>query len=320
MLGFIRTALCIAFAAFAATASAQNFPSGPVKLIVPVPAGGVTDVMARVVGQRLQEMWGQTVVVENRPGGNYGVGAQAVERSPADGLTLLVAPDSTFTANPALFAKLIYDPNGFTPISVLCRATPMLMVHPSLPVKTVPELIAYAKANPGKLSYGSFGTGTYAHLSMEDLKRRTGMDMQHVPYRGAAPALNGLLGNEVSVLLLNLSSVEEHAKAGKVRLIAAATDKRAPALPDLPAVSETVPGFQTSVWFGLWGPAKMPPELLAKIQSDVSKALSLPETQKFFKTNSFERVDLSPEDFNKLIQSDLKHWSALISAVGVKIE
>jgi tripartite-type tricarboxylate transporter receptor subunit TctC len=320
MLGFIRTALCIAFAAFAATASAQNFPSGPVKLIVPVPAGGVTDVMARVVGQRLQEMWGQTVVVENRPGGNYGVGAQAVERSPADGLTLLVAPDSTFTANPALFAKLIYDPNGFTPISVLCRATPMLMVHPSLPVKTVPELIAYAKANPGKLSYGSFGTGTYAHLSMEDLKRRTGMDMQHVPYRGAAPALNGLLGNEVSVLLLNLSSVEEHAKAGKVRLIAAATDKRAPALPDLPAVSETVPGFQTSVWFGLWGPAKMPPELLAKIQADVSKALSLPETQKFFKTNSFERVDLSPEDFNKLIQSDLKHWSALISAVGVKIE
>ena len=208
----MRTAVCVAIAAFTTTASAQNYPSGPVKLIVPIPAGGVTDVMARVVGQRLQEMWGQTVVVENRPGGNSGVGAQAVERSPADGLTLLVAPDSTFTANPALFSKLIYDPDAFTPISVLCRGTPMLIVHPSLPVKTVPELIAYAKANPGKLSYGSFGIGTYAHLSMEDLKQRTGMEMQHVPYRGAAPALNGLLGNEVSVMLLNLSSVEQHAK------------------------------------------------------------------------------------------------------------
>ena len=320
MLGFIRTAVCVAVAAFAATASAQNYPGGPVKLIVPIPAGGVTDVMARVVGQRLQEMWGQTVVVENRPGGNSGVGAQAVERSPPDGLTLLVAPDSTFTANPALFSTLIYDPNDFTPISVLCRATPMLMVHPSLPVKTVSELIAYAKANPGKLSYGSFGTGTYAHLSMEDLKQRTGMEMQHIPYRGAAPGLNGLLGNEVSVMLLNLSSVEEHAKVGKVRLIAAATEKRVPALPDLPTVAETVPGFKTSVWFGLWGPANMPPELLAKIQADVSRALELPETKQFFKTNSFERVDLSPQEFDKLIQSDLKHWSALIKSVGAKID
>jgi tripartite-type tricarboxylate transporter receptor subunit TctC len=320
MLGFVRTAVCVALTAYAASASAQNYPSGPVKLIVSIPAGGVTDVMARVVGQRLQEMWGQTVIVENRPGGNSGVAAQVVERSPPDGLTLLVTPDSTFTANPTLFSKLIYDPVDFTPISVLCRATPMLMVHPSLPVKTVSELIAYAKANPGKLSYGSFGTGSYAHLSMEDLKQRTGIEMQHVPYRGAAPGLNGLLGNEVSVLLLNLSSVEEHANAGKVRLIAAATEQRVPALPDLPTVAETVPGFKTSVWFGLWGPAKMSPGLLAKIQADVSKALELPETRQFFKTNSFERVDLSPQDFGKLIQSDLKHWSGLIDAVGAKID
>jgi tripartite-type tricarboxylate transporter receptor subunit TctC len=320
MLGLIRTAACVVIAVFTTTASAQNYPTGPVRLIVPIPAGGVTDVMARVVGQRLQEMWGQTVVIENRPGGNSGVGAQAVERSAADGLTLLVAPDSTFTANPALFSKLIYDPDGFTPISVLCRGTPMLIVHQSLPAKTVSELIAYAKANPGKLSYGSFGTGTYAHLSMEELKQRTGMEMQHVPYRGAAPALNGLLGNEVSVMLLNLSSVEEHARSGKVRLIAAATEKRVPALPDLPTVAETVPDFKTSVWFGLWGPAKMPTELLAKIHADVSKALDLPETKQFFKAHSFERVDLSPQEFGKLVQNDLKHWSALISAVGAKVD
>jgi tripartite-type tricarboxylate transporter receptor subunit TctC len=320
MSGLLRTAVCIALMAFATMASAQNYPGGPVKVVVPIPAGGVTDVMARVVGQRLQEMWGQTVIVENRPGGNSGVGAQVVERAAPDGLTLLVAPDSTFTANPALSSKLIYDPDAFTPISVLCRGTPMLIVHPSLPVKTVPELIAYAKANPGKLSYGSFGVGTYAHLSMEDLKRRTGIEMQHVPYRGAAPALNGLLGNEVSVMLLNLSSVEEHAAAGKVRLIAAATEKRAPTLADLPTIAETIPNFQTSVWFGLWGPAKIPPALLAKIHADVSKALDLPETRQFFKTNSFERVDLSPQDFGKLVQSDQKHWTTLINAVGAKID
>jgi tripartite-type tricarboxylate transporter receptor subunit TctC len=320
MIAFMRMTVGLAFVAFAATATAQNYPSGPVRLIVPLPAGGVTDVMARVVGQRLQEMWGQSVVVENRAGGNYGVGAQIVERSAADGLTLLVAPDSTFTANPALFSKLIYDPNDFTPIALLCRGTPMLIVHSSVPANTVSELVAYAKANPGKLSYGSFGTGTYAHLSMEDLKQRTGMQMQHVPYRGAAPALSGLLGNEVSVMLLNLSSVEEYVKAGQVRLLAAATERRVPALPDLPTVAETVPGFATSVWFGLWGPAKMPPALVTKLQADISKALDAPQTEQFFKTNSFERVDLSSEQFARLIQSDLKQWSALISAVGAKVD
>ncbi len=316
----IALSVCLAIVASATTASAQSFPSGPVRLIVPLPAGGITDLMARIAAKHLQEMWGQAVVVENRPGGNTGVGAHDVEQAPPDGLTLLVAPDSTFTANPALFSKLIYDPNNFTPISVLCRGTPMLMVHPSLPVKSVSELIAYAKSNPGKLSYGSFGIGTYAHLSMEELKQRTGMQLQHVPYRGAAPGLEGLLGNEVSVLLLNLSSVAQYAKSGQVRLIAAATEKRVPVLPDLPTISETVPGFSTSVWFGLWGPAKIPPELTAKIYADVSKVLDLPETRDFFEANSLTRVDLPPQQFGELIQSDLKHWTTIINTVGVKIE
>jgi tripartite-type tricarboxylate transporter receptor subunit TctC len=320
MLSFVKWAVCAAFVVLATAAPAQTFPSGPVKIIVPIPAGGVTDLMARIIGRRLQEMWGQSVVVENRPGGNSGVGAHDVEQSAPDGLTLLVAPDSTFTANPALFSKLIYNPNDFTPIAILCRGTPMLMVNPSLPVKTVPELIAYAKANPGKLSYGSFGIGTYANLSMEEFKQRTGIQLQHVPYRGAAPALNGLLGNEVSVMLLNLSSVEQYAKVGQVRLIAAATEKRVATLPNLPTIGETVPGFKTSVWFGLWGPGKMPPELTAKIHADVSKALDLPQTREFFEANTLERVDLSPQEFGKLIQSDLKHWGGLIHALGIKIE
>jgi tripartite-type tricarboxylate transporter receptor subunit TctC len=316
----LQWVLCVGLVAFATATLAQNTPSGPVRLIVPLPAGGVTDLMARIVGKHLQEMWGQAVVVENRPGGNTGVGAHDVEEAAPDGSTLLVAPDSTFTANPALFSKLVYDPKSFAPIAVLCRTTPMLVVHPSLPVKTVPEFLAYAKANPGKLSYGSFGIGTFAHLAMEDLKQRTGIDVQHVPYRGSTPALNGLLGNEVSVLLIGLASVDQYAKAGQVRLLAAATEQRLAALPDLPTVGETVPGFSTSVWFGLWGQAKLPPALIAKIHDDVSKALDLPETRQFFAANTLLRVDLSPADTGALVQTDLKHWTTLIDAVGAKAE
>jgi tripartite-type tricarboxylate transporter receptor subunit TctC len=309
-------------AAVSGAAFAQTYPGGPVKLIVPVPAGGVTDTMARIVAQRLTEAWGHPVVVDNRPGGNYAVGAQAVARSPADGLTLLVAPDSTVTANPHLFSKLPYDPvKDLTPIIVLCRITPVLVVNPSLDAKSVPELIALAKAKPGSLNYGSYGIGTYAHLSMEDFKHKTGTDIVHIPYRGAAPAATALLAGDVSMLLLNLSSIEEHEKAGKVRILAVASDKRAVLRPDLPTVAEAgVPGFSTTAWFALWGPPNMAPELVARIHADVAKVLESPQSREFFRTNSFERVDLSPAQFSQLIQDDLKHWGALVKAVGAKLD
>jgi len=309
-------------AAVSGAAYAQAYPSGPVKLIVPVPAGGVTDTMARIVAQRLTEAWGHPVVVDNRPGGNYAVGAQAVARAPADGLTLLVAPDSTVTANPHLFSKLPYDPvKDLTPIIVLCRITPVLVVNPSLDAKSVPELIALAKAKPGSLNYGSYGIGTYAHLSMEDFKQKTGTDIVHIPYRGAAPAATALLAGDVSMLLLNLSSIEEHEKAGKVRILAVASDKRAVLRPDLPTVAEAgVPGFSTTAWFALWGPPNMAPELVARIHADVAKVLESPQSREFFRTNSFERVDLSPAQFSQLIQDDLKHWGALVKAVGAKLD
>jgi tripartite-type tricarboxylate transporter receptor subunit TctC len=309
-------------AAVSGAAFAQTYPGGPVKLIVPVPAGGVTDTMARIIAQRLTEAWGHPVVVDNRPGGNYAVGAQAVARSPADGLTLLVAPDSTVTANPHLFSKLPYDPvKDLTPIIVLCRITPVLVVNPSLDAKSVPELIALAKAKPGSLNYGSYGIGTYAHLSMEDFKHKTGTDIVHIPYRGAAPAATALLAGDVSMLLLNLSSIEEHEKAGKVRILAVASDKRAVLRPDLPTVAEAgVPGFSTTAWFALWGPPNMAPELVARIHADVAKVLESPQSREFFRTNSFERVDLSPAQFSQLIQDDLKHWGALVKAVGAKLD
>ncbi len=200
------------------------------------------------------------MIVDNRPGGNGSVGAQAVARSPADGLTLLVTlgrrrspPTRICSASSPTTAK------DFTPIIVLCRGTPVLVVNAEVPAKSVQELIALAKAKPGTLNYGSYGVGTYAHLSMEDFKQRTGTDIVHIPYRGAAPAAQALLAGDVSMLLLNLSSIEEHEKTGKVRILAAAGDKRAAARPDLPTIAEAgVPGFSTTVWFALFGPANMP--------------------------------------------------------------
>lgn len=302
--------------------NAETYPKGAVKLIVPAPAGGVTDAMARIVADRLAEIWGQPVVVDNRAGGNTGVGTQAVSSSPPDGYTLLVAPDSTFTANPALFDKLIYDPKEFTPIVVLCRSSPVLVVNTLVKANDVTELIALAKAQPGKLLYGSVGFGTSSHLSMEDFKQRTGTDIVHIPYRGAAQGMNGLLAGDISMLLLNLSSIEPHENTGKVKILAAATEKRLGARPDMPTIAESgVPGFAGgAIWIALWGPPKMALELVNKIHADVSKALDLPRTRDFFKVNSFERVKLSPAQFVALIDSDREHWTRLINSAGIKMQ
>jgi tripartite-type tricarboxylate transporter receptor subunit TctC len=292
------------------------------KIIVPVPAGGVTDTMARIVAQRLGEMHGQNAIVDNRPGGNYGVGVQAAARSPADGLTLLVVPDSPITANPHLFSKLAYDPlKDLTPIAVLCRITPVMVVNSAVPAKSVKDLIKLAKDKPGTLNYGSYGIGSYSHLSMEDFKKRTGTDIVHIPYRGAAPATTALLSNTVNMLILNLSSIEAHEKTGKARILAAAGDKRAAARPDLPTVAEAgVPGFSTTAWFALFGPPNMAPELVAKIHADVTKVLDMPQVREFFTKNSFERVNASPAEFKALIEKDSRHWAELVKQVGVKIQ
>jgi len=318
----IRSAVVVVALALAlacSAASAQTYPNGQVRLIVPTSPGGVTDTMARIVAQRLSESLGQTVIVDNRPGGNGSIGAVAVAHAPADGLTLLVTSDATITANPSLF-KLPYSAKDFTPIAVLCRGTPMLVVNSSVPAHSVQELIALAKAKPGLLNYGSYGIGTYAHLSMEDFKKRTGTNIVHIPYRGATPAAQALLAGDVSMLLLNLSSIEAHEQTGKVRILASAGATRAEARPDLPTIAEAgVPGFATSVWFALFGPADLPPELTAKIHADVGKVLDLPQTKEFFAKNSFERVNLSPAGFAKLVDHDSRHWNALIKDVGVKV-
>jgi tripartite-type tricarboxylate transporter receptor subunit TctC len=196
-----------------------------------------------------------------------------------------------------------------------------MVINAEVPAKSVSELVALAKSQPGKLNYGSYGIGSYSHLSMEDFKQRTGTDIVHVPYRGAAPAANALLANTVQMLLLNLSSIEAHEKTGKVRILAAAGAKRAALRPDLPTIAEAgVPGFSTTAWFALFGPANMPSELVAKIHADVAKVLDAPQTKEFFEKNSFERVDAGPAQFKQLIADDSKHWAALVKQVGAKLD
>jgi tripartite-type tricarboxylate transporter receptor subunit TctC len=204
---------------------------------------------------------------------------------------------------------------------VLCRGTPVLVINSKVPAKSVKELIALAKEKPGTLNYGSYGIGTYAHLSMEDFKQRTGTDIVHIPYRGAAPAAQALLAGDVNMLLLNYSSIADHEKDGKVRILAAAGDRRAAVRPELPTIAEAgVPGFSTTVWFALFGPGNMPPDLVEKIHADVGKVLDTPQSKQFFEKNSFERVTDSPAEFGKLVDHDIEKWATLIKQVGAKID
>ena len=314
-------AALLAALALTSAAAAQTYPNGQVRLIVPTSPGGVTDTMARIVAQRLTESLNQTVIVDNRPGGNGSIGAVAVAHAPADGLTLLVTSDATITANPHLSSKLPYSAKDFTPIIVLCRGTPVLVVNSTVPAKSVKELIELAKAKPGALNYGSYGVGTYAHLSMEEFKQRTATDIVHIPYRGATPAAQALLAGDVSMLLLNYSSIADHEKTGRVRILAAAGATRANMRPDLPTIAEAgVPGFSTTAWFALFGPAGMPAELVERIHADVGQVLDLPQTKEFFEKNSFERVMDTPAEFAQRVERDSQHWNALIQQVGAKVD
>lgn len=300
-------------------ARAQGHPASGVRLIVPNPPGGVTDAIARLLGQGLAERWKQPVTVENRPGGSTAIGTLAVERAAPDGLTLLVTSDATFTANPHMTDKLSYSPKNLVAIAMLCGVTPMLVVNSALPVKNVKELIDLAKAQQGALNYGSYGIGSYSHLGMEDFKQRTGTDFTHVPFGGASPALVALIRGDVAVLLLNLSSVEAQESEGKIRIIASAATSRAPSRPEYPTVIEQgVPGFSTAAWFALFGPAGLSADLIAKINADAAAALQAPAAQDYLKKQSLKHENLSPKEMAAVVERDYEHWGRLIRGLGIK--
>jgi tripartite-type tricarboxylate transporter receptor subunit TctC len=314
--------LVTAVLAFAFPAQADTFPSRTVKLVVPFPPGGPLDATGRAIAQKLTEAWGQSVIVENKPGAGGNIGAGYVAKSAPDGYTVVMGALSTHAVNPSLYPKMPFDAQrDFAPITLVAITPNVLVVNPSLPVHSVKELIAYAKANPGKLSFGSGSIGSAGHLAGELFKVDAGVDMVHVPYKGAAPAMQGLLAGDTQLMFDNLASAMSQVKAGKLRALAVTTAERSKLVSDLPTMAEAgVPGFDISTWYGLLAPAGTPPDLIAKWNADVTKILSAPEMREGLATQGAEAAPDSPADFAKFIASELVKYAKIVKASGAKVD
>jgi len=300
---------------------AQSYPNGPVKIVVPFPPGGTTDILARVLANELTKKWGQTVVVENKPGASGTIFSEQLARMPPDGYTLMVTA-THHVINPSLYKNLKYNTRAdFTPISLIAGVPNVLVVNPAFPVKNIQELIAYAKANPGKVMFGSAGTGGANHLSGELFKSMAKIDMVHVPYKGAAPALNDLLGNQISVMFDSIPGVLSHIKAGKLRALGVTSLTRSTALPNIPTISESgLKGFEALAWFGMYAPPQMAPELLNKISSDVLTVLQSPQVKNQFAEQGADAGHMTQAEYAKYVDSEITKWAKVISDANIKAE
>ena len=304
------------------SAMAQTYPSRPVKIVVPFPAGGSNDIVARVLAQKLTERNGQSFFVENRGGAGGNIGAEAVASSEPDGYTLLLTAPPPLTINAALYKDMRYDPSGaFAPVALIASVPIVLVVHPSLGINSVQELIARAKAKPGTVFFGSSGNGSTNHLAGELLKSVTGIDIVHVPYKGAAPAMNDLVAGHIPMMFDNIPAVLPQVRAKTINAIAVAGSRRASALPDVPTVAESgVPGFEASAWFGLVAPAKTPAPILAKLESDVETILKMPDVQKRFDELGAEPGAVSGANFGKFLANETTKWTKIIRESGAKVD
>ena len=317
-----RAFLAALLALSAAGAVAQTYPSKPIRLVVPFPAGGSLDVVARAIGQKLSEAWGQPVVIDNRPGAGGNIGADLVAKSPPDGYTILEGALSTHAVNVSLYSRMPYDPvRDFDPITLVAVTPNVLVLNPSVPANSVKELIAYAKANPGKLAFGSGSNGSAGHLAGELFKLEAGVDMVHVPYKGAAPAMQALLAGDTQLMFDNLASAMSQVKAGKLRALAVTTAQRSKLAPDLPTMAEAgVPGFDISTWFGLLAPAGTPPDVIAKWNAGVTKILSSREMRERLEAQGAEAAPDTPQEFARFIDRELVKYAKIVKASGAKVE
>ena len=316
-------AAIVALVAFVpAPADAQPFPARPAKLVVPFPPGGPLDVVGRGIAQKLSETWSQGVVVENKPGAGGNIGADFVAKAPPDGYTVVMAALSTHAVNPNLYAQMPYDAKkDFAPITLVAITPNVLVVNPTLPVHSVKELIAYAKAHPGKLSFGSGSTGSAGHLAGELLKVDAGLDMVHIPYKGAAPATQALLAGDTQLMFDNLANAMVQVKAGKLRALAVTTSQRSKLAPDLPTMAEAgVPGFDISTWFGLMAPAGTPPEVIARWNADVTRILNTPEMRERLIAQGAEAAPDTPAEFTRFIADELARYARIVKASGAKVD
>lgn len=317
----IAVLMALSLASLKLGAQAPEFPSRPVRVIVGFPAGGPNDLIARAIAQQLAQTWKQPVIVENRPGASGLIGSEVVARAEPDGHTLMLG-SITHSIVPSLNRKLPFDPiKDFTPVSQVGVAPLMVVVNPALQVASVKELIAYAKAHPGKLSYASTGNGTSIHLASEMFKRMAGIEIVHVPYKGSAPAMADLLGGQVQMMIEAMPSALSHVKSGRLRALAVTTDSRRPEMPDLPTVAEAgLPGFEVTIWWGVFAPGRLPRPLLEKLNAGVNAALQTPEVRRQFATMGVEPTGTTPAYFDELVRRDLERFAVVVEQAGARID
>ncbi|MGO4394984.1 tripartite tricarboxylate transporter substrate binding protein [Variovorax sp. M-6] len=303
-------------------AAAQgDFPNKAIRIVVPFPPGGATDAAARLVATKMSEKWGQPVVVDNRAGAGGNVGSDLVAKSAPDGYTLVMGVTGSHAINTSLYSRMPYDPVAdFVAISQVAVVPNVLVVHPSVPAQSLAELVALAKREPGKLNYASLGNGTAAHLGMEMLKSAAGIDIAHVPYKGSAPAVSDLLAGQVQVMVDGLPSALPHVKAGKLRAIALTSLHRAPALPDLPTIAETYPGFYADAWSGLFAPKGTPQAVVDKLSAEVQRILQMPEVREKLVALGAEPVGSTQAEFNAHVRREIDKWARVVKASGARVD
>jgi tripartite-type tricarboxylate transporter receptor subunit TctC len=305
-----------------AGASAQPYPNKPIRIIVPFPPGGATDVLARTVGPRMAESFGQQVVVENRSGATGNIGAELAAKAPPDGYTIVVGQASNIAINITLMGKLPYDPiKDFTPLTLLASTPNVLVIHPSLPVRGVKDLIALAKSKPGALNYATSGNGSPGHFSAELLKKMAGIDMVHIPYKGASPALIDVVGGHASLYFTAMLSAQPFVKSGRLRVIAQTSVKRSPSLPDLPTIAEAgYPDYDITSWWGMLGPAGLPRDITNKLHAEIVRIIALPDVKERLNGLGADAATNTPEQFAAYIKAEIAKWARIIRETGVKAE
>ena len=318
----MRCLLCAMLVAVAAGAAAQaGYPSRPVRVIVPSSAAGGTDIVARIIAPRLSERLGQQIVIDNRPGAGTMIGIELAAKSPPDGYTLLMGL-STLAINSALHTKVPYDPvRDFAPITQAVSSASIIVVHPSVPVKTLKELIAFARARPGQLNYASAGTGTYPHMTMELFLSMAGLRMVHIPYKGTGPAMIDMLAGHTATMAATVLTGMPQIRSGRLRALGITSKERSAVAPDIPTIAEAgLPGYESVQWYGMLAPAKTPKEIVARLHGEITRVLQMPDIKERFAGDGADPVGNTPEEFARFIQSELTKWAKVARAAGIKPE
>jgi len=323
MMKMVRNALAgLVLALIAGVAAAQQWPSKPIKWVVPFAPGGTTDILARTIGEKLSVTLGQPIIVDNKPGAGGGVGADQVAKSPADGYTIMGGTISTHAINASLYSNLPYDPvRDFAPITLIVRVPNMLVVNPELPAKDVRELIALLKASPGKYSFASSGNGTSQHLSGELFKTMTGVEMQHIPYRGSPPALADVVGGQVAMTFDNITTAWPLVKGGKLRALAVTTAKRSPIAPDVPTLAESgLPGYEIGSWQGVFAPAGVSTEIVKRLNTEIVRIINAPDVRQKLVDMGAEPAPNTPEEFAAMVKAEVAKWADVVRKSGAKVD